>query len=59
MGVTVDPEKREKNEKNDTIIEDEEEEENSMIASVRMNYKFYFDTLINIFLFFLGCQLRG
>ncbi|CAB4424935.1 unnamed protein product [Rhizophagus irregularis] len=33
MGVTVDPEKREKNEKNDTIIEDEDDEENSMISA--------------------------
>uniref|UniRef100_U9U573 Uncharacterized protein n=1 Tax=Rhizophagus irregularis (strain DAOM 181602 / DAOM 197198 / MUCL 43194) TaxID=747089 RepID=U9U573_RHIID len=33
MGVTVGPEKREKNEKNDTIIEDEDDEENSMISA--------------------------
>ncbi|PKY26005.1 OPT superfamily oligopeptide transporter [Rhizophagus irregularis] len=33
MGVTVDPEKMEKNEKNDTIIEDEDDEENSMISA--------------------------
>ncbi|CAB5388517.1 unnamed protein product [Rhizophagus irregularis] len=33
MGVTVDPEKMEKNEKNDTIIEDEDDEENSMIPA--------------------------
>jgi hypothetical protein len=52
MGVTVDPEKREKNEKNDTIIEDEDDEENSMISAVRMNYKFILILVINIFFFF-------
>jgi hypothetical protein len=61
MVVTVDPEKREKKEKYDTIIEDEGEEKNLMIDAVCMNYKFCVDGLYKIFLiiYFFFSYLLG